>query len=98
MKIRPIRNLLLVKRDPPTEKTAGGIIVPEQAREKLTRGTVLAAGPGTLDTSGRFVETELKKGDRIVFGKYSGNEMEHRGEQDQIFMTEDEVLGVIEEE
>ena len=97
MKIRPIHNRILVKRDPPTEKV-GAIIIPENAREKLTRGTVLAAGPGQMSASGRFIETTLKAGDRIVFGKYSGSEVEHRGEQDQIFMTEDEILGVIEEE
>ena len=98
MKIRPIQNIILVRRDPPTEKTSGGLIIPEMAREKLTRGTVLAAGPGKFDSTGRFVEVTLKKDDRIVFGKYSGSEVEHRGAEDQIFMREDEILGVIEEE
>jgi len=98
MKVRPIQNWVLVRRDPPTEKTAGGIIIPENAKEKLTRGVVLGAGPGKLATNGFFVKTELKEGDRIIFGKYSGHEVEHRGDEDKIFMTEDEILGVIEEE
>lgn len=98
MKIRPIQNRILVKRDPPTETTKGGIVIPENAREKLTRGTVIAAGRGKLSDKGYFVETEVKKGDRIVFGKYSGFEVENRGDDDQIFMTEDEILGVIEDE
>jgi len=98
VKIRPIQNVILVRRDPPNDKTEGGIIIPEMAQTKLTRGVVLAAGPGKLAVNGYFVKTELKTGDRIVFGKYSGNEVEHRGEKDQIFMTEDEILGVIEDE
>ena|SRR6185369_5290717 len=98
MKIRPIQDRILVKRDPPKDKTAGGLIIPYVAKEKLTIGTVIAAGRGKLSKSGYFVETSLKPGDRIVFGKYSGSEVEHRGEDDQIFMTEDEILGVIEEE
>lgn len=98
MKIRPIHSRVLVKRDPPTEKTKGGIIVPDMAREKLTIGTVLAVGPGRITDSGRRIEPDVKKDDRIVFGKYSGSEVEHGGENDQIFMNEDEILGVIEEE
>jgi len=98
MKIRPIQNRLIVRRDPPTETTKGGILIPENAREKLTRGTVVAAGPGILSDKGYFKKTEVKAGDRVVFGKYSGSEIEHQGEQDQVHMTEDEILGVIEEE
>lgn len=98
MKIRPIQNRILVRRDPPTEKTKGGLYIPEISQEKLTRGVVLAAGPGKLADNGFFVKTELKEGDHIVFGKYSGSEVEHRGEDDKIFMTEDEILGVIEDE
>jgi chaperonin GroES len=98
MKIRPIQNRILVKRDPPTDKTPGGLFIPDNAKEKLTKGTVIAAGRGKLSASGYFVETTLKAGDRIVFGKYSGSEVENRGEDDMIFMSEDEILGVIEEE
>jgi chaperonin GroES len=98
MKIRPIQDRVLVRRDPPTSKTKGGIVIPDSAQSKLTRGTVLAIGRGKISESGRFVETTLKTGDRVVFGKYSGSEIEHRGEEDQIFMTEDEILGVIEDE
>jgi chaperonin GroES len=97
MKIRPIQDRILVRRDPPTDVTKGGLYIPDMAKEKLTRGTVIAVGPGKL-VGTRFVETTLKVGDHIVFGKYSGSEVEHRGEDDKIFMTEDEILGVIEEE
>lgn len=98
MNIRPIHSRVIVKRDPPTEKTKGGIIIPDAAKEKLTIGTVLAVGPGRITDSGRRIEPTIKTGDRVVFGKYSGAEIEHGGENDRIFMTEDEILGVIEEE
>jgi chaperonin GroES len=98
MKIRPIHNKLQVRRDPPTDKTKGGIYVPDMAKDKLTRGTVVAIGRGKMSEHGHFIETTLKVGDRIVFGKYSGSEVESRGDEDMIFMVEDDVLGVIEEE
>jgi len=98
MKIRPIQNRILVRRDPPTDVTKGGIIIPDNAKQKLTKGTVLAVGKGKMSDRGHFIETTLKVGDRIVFGKYSGSEVENRGEEDSIFMSEDEILGVIEEE
>jgi chaperonin GroES len=98
MKIRPIQNRILVRRDPPTDVTKGGIIIPDNAKQKLTKGTVLAVGKGKMSDRGHFIETTLKVGDRIVFGKYSGSEVENRGEEDSIFMVEDEILGVIEGE
>jgi len=98
MKIRPIHNLLQVRRDPPTNVSKGGIVIPDMAKDKLTKGTVVAAGRGKMSPHGHFIETTLKVGDRIVFGKYSGSEVESRGDDDMIFMPEDEVLGVIEEE
>jgi len=97
MKIRPIHNRVLVQRDPPTETTKGGIIIPDNAKEKITKGTVIAIGPGKATDSGRFVETTLKVGDRIIFGKYSGSEFEEHGDT-RLFMPEDEILGVIEED
>jgi chaperonin GroES len=94
--IRPIAARILVRRDPPTEKI-GSIIIPENARDKLTRGTVIAVGPGKVLDSGRRVEPTLKVGDRIIFGKYSGCDFEQDREE-RLFMTEEEVLGVIEDE
>jgi chaperonin GroES len=78
--------------------TRGGIVVPDTAKDKLTRGTVVAIGRGKMSDHGHFIETTLKIGDRIVFGKYSGSEVQSRGDEDMIFMSEDEILGVIEEE
>jgi len=98
MKIRPIHNRIQVRRDPPTDVTKGGIYIPDVAKNKLTKGTVVAVGRGKMSEYGHFIETTLKVGDRIVFGKYSGSEVESRGDDDMIFMPEDEVLGVIEEE
>jgi chaperonin GroES len=98
MKIRPLNNLVQVRRDPPTSVTRGGIVIPDSAKDKLTKGTVVAAGRGKMSAHGHFIETTLKVGSRIVFGKYSGSEVESRGDEDLIFMSEDDVLGVIEEE
>jgi chaperonin GroES len=95
-RIRPLNDRILVRRDPPTEKTNGGIIIPDNAKEPLTIGTVLAVGPGKVMKDGRRVEPSLKVGDRIVFGKYSGSEFEQDGER-RIFMTEDEIQGTLEE-
>jgi chaperonin GroES len=98
MKIRPIQNRVQVRRDPPTDVTKGGIVIPDAAKDKLTRGTVVAVGRGRMSEKGHFIETTLKVGDRVVFGKYSGSEVQSYGDEDLIFMTEDEILGVIEEE
>jgi len=97
MKVRPIQNRVLVKRDPPTDQTKGGIVIPDIAKEPLTRGTVLAVGPGKVLDDGTRIPLELKAGDKIIFGKYSGSEFEHDGER-RMFMTEDEILAVIDEE
>jgi chaperonin GroES len=96
MKILPIQNRVLVKRDTPTEKI-GSIIVPDTAKVPVTRGTVLAVGPGKVLDNGRRIEPTVKTGDKILFGKYSGSEFEDDGEK-RLFMTEDEILGVVEEE
>jgi chaperonin GroES len=97
MKIRPIQNRVLVRRDPPTETTKGGIIIPDNAKEKLTRGTVLAVGPGKRTSAGVLIETTLKVGDKVVFGKYSGSDFE-QDDEERVFMPEEDVLGVIEED
>lgn len=98
MKIRPIHNRVQVRRDPPTDVSRGGIVIPDMAKDKLTKGTVIAIGRGKMSSHGHFIETTLKVGDRVVFGKYSGSEVESRGDDDMIFMSEDEILGVIEGE
>ena len=97
MKIRPLSDRVLVRRDSADEKTKGGIIIPDNAKEPLTRGTVLAAGPGRLLDDGRRLEPMVKTGDHILFGKYSGSEFEHDNEK-RIFMKEEDILGVIEDE
>jgi len=97
MKIRPIHARVLVKRDGPEGKTKGGIYIPDTAQQKLTRGEVIAVGPGRRLESGRVVEPEVKPGDKIVFGKYSGCDFQDDSE-DRLFMNEDEILGVIEED
>src|SRR4029077_15791803 len=97
MKIRPINDRVLVRRDDAEATSKGGIIIPDNAKEPLTRGTVLAVGPGkALDGGGRL-EPRVKAGDRVVFGKYSGSEFEHDGEK-RMFMNEEDILGVIEED
>lgn len=91
-KLKPLQDRVLVKRDTQDEKTKGGIIVPDNAKKPLTRGTVIAVGPGKM-VSGKFVEITLKVGQRVLFGKYSGTELpdEHQ------IMPVDEVYGVIED-
>jgi chaperonin GroES len=97
MNIRPIGDRVLVRRDSAEEKTQGGIIIPDNAKEPLTRGTVLAVGPGRVLDNGARLEPTLKTGDHILFGKYSGSDFENDGEK-RIFMREKDILGVIEED
>lgn len=97
MKVRPIQNRVSVKRDErDDDKTPGGIIIPDNAKEPLTRGTVLAVGPGKI-VGGRLIEPVVKSGDHILFGKYSGQEVRVDGE-DLLIMPEDEIYGVIEDD
>jgi chaperonin GroES len=96
MKIRPLQDRILVERiEEETKK--GGIIIPDSAKEKPQQGKVIAAGPGRIDEKGNRVPMEVKKGDIILFGKYSGNEI-RIGEEEHLIMREDDVLGVIEKE
>jgi chaperonin GroES len=96
MSLRPLHDRVLVKRlDSDDEKTSGGIIIPDSAKEKPQQGEVVAAGSGKLLDSGERVPLEVKAGDRILFGKYSGAEITVDGEQCMIF-REDEILGVLE--
>jgi len=95
MKLRPLQDRILVQRVKEEEKTKGGIIIPDTAKEKPIEGRVIAAGKGKLSEKGKRMALEVKKGDRILFGKYSGNEIKIEGEE-YLIMREDDVLGVIE--
>jgi chaperonin GroES len=95
MNLRPLQDRILVERVEEQEKTKGGIIIPDPAKEKPAEGKVVAVGQGKLDDSGKRIVPELKVGDRILFGKYSGTEVKIEGEE-YLIMREDDVLGVIE--
>ncbi len=95
MKIRPLGDRLLVKREEPSETVRGGIIIPDSAKEKPQEGKVVAVGKGRLDEDGKHVQMEVKKGDRILMGKYAGTEVKLDGEE-HIIMREDDVLAILE--
>ena len=95
MKLRPLQDRILVQRVKEEEKTKGGIIIPDTAKEKPVEGRVIAAGIGKLSEEGKRIALEVKKGDRILFGKYSGNEIKIEGKE-YLIIREDEVLCVIE--
>ena len=94
MKLRPLQDRILVQRVEEESKTKGGIIIPDTAKEKPAEGKVVAVGNGKLGEDGKRVALEVKKGDRILFGKYSGTEVKIEGEE-FLIMREDDVLGVI---
>ncbi len=95
MNIRPLYDLIVVKRLEEKETIQGGIIIPDSAKEKPQEGEVVAVGQGKRLDSGKVVPPDVKPGDRILFGKYSGNEIKLDGEE-YVIMREDEVLGVLE--
>ena len=95
MKIRPLQDRIVVKRVAEEEKTKGGIIIPDTAKEKPVEGEVVAVGTGKVLEDGKTRPLDLKKGDRILFGKYSGTEIKLNGEE-HLILREEEVLGVIE--
>ncbi len=95
MKIRPLGDRLLVKREEPSETVRGGIIIPDSAKEKPQEGKVVAVGKGRVDEDGKRVKMEVKKGDRILMGKYAGTEVKLDGEE-HIIMREDDVLAILE--
>jgi chaperonin GroES len=95
MHFRPLHDRVVVRRIEAEEKTSGGIIIPDTAREKPQEGEVVAVGPGTRDDSGSLVALSVKTGDRILFGKWSGTEVKIDGE-DLLIMKESDILGVIE--
>ena len=94
MKIKPLNDRVIVKRVEEEQKTAGGIIIPDTAKEKPQEGEVVAVGPGKLDNNGKRIALEIKEGDRILFGKYAGTEIKIDGEE-HIFMREDDILGIL---
>jgi chaperonin GroES len=95
MSIRPLHDRVLVTRVKEEEKTKGGIIIPDTAKEKPIEGKVVAVGNGKLLENGQVRPLEVKKGDRILFGKYSGNEVKIDGEE-HLILREDDILGIIE--
>lgn len=95
MKLRPLQDRILVQRIEEEKTTKGGIIIPDTAKEKPVEGKVTAVGNGKLGEDGKRVALDIKKGDRILFGKYSGTEVKIEGE-DYLILREDDVLGIIE--
>ena len=95
MKFRPLHDRVLIRRVEQEEKTAGGIIIPDTAKEKPQEGEVVAVGPGGRNEKGELTPLDLKVGDRILFGKWSGSEVKIDG-QDLLIMKESDILGVIE--
>ncbi|HEV7276949.1 MAG TPA: co-chaperone GroES [Devosiaceae bacterium] len=95
MSFRPLHDRVVVRRVDSEEKSAGGIIIPDTAKEKPSEGVVEAVGPGARDDSGKIVPPDVKAGDRILFGKWSGTEVKLDG-QDLLIMKESDIMGVIE--
>ncbi len=96
MKFRPLHDRVVVRRVDSEEKSAGGIIIPDTAQEKPSEGEVVAVGPGARDKDGKLVPLDVKAGDRVLFGKWSGTEVKLNGE-DLLIMEESDVMGVIEQ-
>jgi chaperonin GroES len=95
MNIRPLGDRILVKRIQEEEKTKGGIIIPDTAKEKPQEGRVVAVGKGKMTEDGKLVAPDVKAGDRILFGKYAGSEIKLEGEE-HLILREDDILGVLE--
>jgi chaperonin GroES len=95
MKFRPLHDRVVVRRIEAEEKTAGGIIIPDTAKEKPQEGEVVAVGPGARDENGKVAALDVKAGDRVLFGKWSGTEVRIDG-QDLLIMKESDIMGVIE--
>ncbi len=95
MKLKPLRDRVVVKRIKEEEKTKGGIIIPDTAKEKPIEGEVVAVGDGRVLENGKKMPLEIKKGDRILFGKYAGTEVEIDGEE-LLIMREDDIIAIVE--
>ena len=96
MKFRPLHDRVVVKRIDAEEKTAGGIIIPDTAKEKPSQGEVIAVGPGGRDEAGKLIPIDIKVGDRVLFGKWSGTEVKIDGEE-LLIMKESDIMGVLDE-
>ena len=94
MKLRPLHDRIIVKRLEEERKSAGGIVIPDTAAEKPSTGEVIAVGPGKTDDHGKLLPMGVKSGDKILFGKYSGQEFKMEG-QDYLHMREDDVIGIV---
>ena len=95
MKIRPLNDRVLVIREEEEQKSAGGIIIPDTAKEKPQRGKIVAAGPGKMGEDGKRVPLEVKAGDRVLFSKYAGTDIKLDGVE-HVFMREDDILSIVE--
>jgi len=95
MKFRPLHDRVVVRRVESEERTAGGIIIPDTAKEKPQEGEVIAVGPGARDEAGKLIPLDVKAGDRILFGKWSGTEVKIDG-QEYLIMKESDVMGIVE--
>jgi chaperonin GroES len=96
MKFRPLHDRVVVERVDADAKSAGGILIPDSAQEKPSQGKIVAVGPGGRDEAGKLIPIDLKKGDRVLFGKWSGTEVKIDGE-DLLIMKESDIMGVLEE-
>jgi chaperonin GroES len=96
MKFRPLHDRVVVRRIEAEEKSAGGIIIPDTAKEKPSQGEVIAVGPGGRDESGKLIAIDVKEGDRVLFGKWSGTEVKIDG-QELLIMKESDIMGIIDE-
>jgi len=96
MKFRPLHDRVVVERIDPEAKSAGGIIIPDTAQEKPSQGEIIAVGPGGRDEAGKLIPIDLKKGDRVLFGKWSGTEVKLDG-VDYLIMNESDIMGVLQE-
>jgi chaperonin GroES len=96
MKFRPLHDRVVVKRVAADDKSAGGIIIPDTAQEKPSQGEVIAVGPGGRDESGKLIPIDIKVGDRVLFGKWSGTEVKIDG-KDLLIMKESDIMGIVEE-
>ena len=96
MKFRPLHDRVVVKRIDAEAKSAGGIIIPDTAKEKPSQGEVVGVGPGGRDDNGKLIPIDIKVGDRVLFGKWSGTEVKIDG-QDLLIMKESDIMGVIDE-
>ena len=96
MKFRPLHDRIVVRRIEAEEKSAGGIIIPDTAKETPSQGEVIAVGPGGRDESGKLIPVDVREGDRVLFGKWSGTEVKIDG-QELLIMKESDIMGIIDE-